>query len=538
MATVRAGHAALRRGAWSEARASFEAVLREEETAEALEGLSWALWWLDEVDGCFAAREAAYRRYRADGDLRGAARLALWLSDDYSEFRRQEAVSDGWFQRAARLLGELPPAPEHGWMAAFEAHGALAGGDYEGALQLAGEARELGRELGVVDVEMFALATEGVVLVARGDVADGMRRLDEASAAALGGEFEDLRAAGWTCCLLIGACESVRDFGRAAQWCAEAEAFGRRLDIRFVSGICRAHYGVVLCWRGDWDAAERELTGAVDELTEKRPGWRTAALVRLGELRRRQGRTAEALDLFAAAEHDPLARLGRAEAALDRGDAAGARHEAERMLPTARPIARAGALEVLVRACAAADDPEATATHAGALRAIADALPTAPLLAAASYGEGLAAAAAGDHATALARFDAAVEGYAGCEAPLETARARLGVAVALAGLGRAEAARREAAAAVEALAAIGAEGETARAQAVARRLGATPRGELSAREVEVLRLVAEGMGDRQIAGELTLSEHTVHRHVANIHTKLRCSSRAAAVALAHRRGLL
>ena len=133
MATVRAGHAALRRGAWSEARASFEAALREEETAEALEGLSWALWWLDEVDGCFAAREAAYRRYRADGDLRGAARLALWLSDDYSEFRRQEAVSDGWFQRAARLLGELPPAPEHGWMAAFEAHGALAGGDYEGS---------------------------------------------------------------------------------------------------------------------------------------------------------------------------------------------------------------------------------------------------------------------------------------------------------------------------------------------------------------------------------------------------------------------
>jgi LuxR family maltose regulon positive regulatory protein len=539
MATVRAGQAALARGAWSEARASFEAALREEETAEALEGLSWALWWLDDVDACFAAREAAYRRYRADGDLRGAARLALWLSDDYSEFRREEAVSGGWFQRAARLLDELPPSPEHGWLTVFEAHGVLAAGDHERALQLAGEARELGRKLGVVDVEMFALATEGVIHVSRGDVAGGMRRLDEAAAAALGGEFDDLRAAGWTCCLLIGACERVRDFGRAAQWCAEAEAFGRRLDIRFVSGVCRAHYGAVLCWHGDWIAAERELIGALDELTEKRPGWRTVAVVRLGELRRRQGRTAEALELFGAAESDPLARLGRAEAALDAGDAVAARDDAERLLRAAKaPVARAGALELLVRACVAAGEGQAGAPHAAELRTIAEALDTAPLLAAASYCEGLVAAAAGDHATALARHEAALEHYAGSEAPVETARARLGLAEAHAAHGRCEAARREAAAAVEALHAIGAEAECGRAREVARRLGVAPRRELSAREVEVLRLVAEGLGDRQIASELTLSEHTVHRHVANIHGKLRCSSRAAAVALAHRRGLL
>jgi DNA-binding NarL/FixJ family response regulator len=541
MATLRAGRAALARGAWSEARASFEAALREDDTAEAREGLSWALWWLDDVDACFAAREEAYRRYRAEGDLRGAARLALWLSDDYSEFRREEAVSGGWFQRAARLLAELPPVPEHGWLAAFEAHGALAAGDHEKALRLAGRARELGRELGAVDVEMFALATEGVVLVARGEVGAGMRRLDEAAAAALVGEFEDLRAAGWTCCLLIGACERVRDFSRAAQWCAEAEAFGRRLDIRFVSGVCRAHYGAVLCWHGDWGAAERELTAALDELTKKRPGWRTAAVVRLGELRRRQGRMAEALELFGAAAADPLARLGRAEAALDAGDAATARDDAERLLRTATgPAARAGALELLVRACltAGAGVQATAAPHAAELRAIATAIDTAPLRAAASYCEGLVAAAAGDHEIALARHDAAVEAYAASEAPVETARARLGLAQALAALGRGEAARREAAAAVEALDAIGAEAECGRAREVARRLGAAPRGELSAREVEVLRLVADGLGDRQIATELTLSEHTVHRHVANIHAKLRCSSRAAAVALAHRRGLL
>ena len=496
MATAHAGRAALARGAWEEARASFEAALAEEESAEALEGLSWAAWWLDDVDACFDARERAYRRYREDGDLRGAARMALWLSDDYAEFRRQEAVAGGWFQRAARLLEELPPAPEHGWLAVFEAHVTLAGGDPEGALRLAGQARELGREHGAVDLEMFALATEGVVLVAQGAVADGMRRLDEAAAAALGGEFEDLRAAGWTCCLLIGACEKVRDFGRAAQWCAEADAFSRRLDVRFVKGVCRAHYGAVLCWHGDWDGAERELTGALAQLTEKRPAWRSVAVVRLGELRRRQGRTAEALELFGAAEHDPLARLGRAEAALDGGDPAATRDDAARLLRGATaPAARAGVLELLVRACLAAADEDVPRRAAPLprpetmLRRRATRSPLRPLTppscgrsptcsrprrwpARRTIATGLVAAAGGDHEAALAHHEAAVERYAASEAPLETARARLGVAEALAALGRTEAARREATAAVEALEAIGAAPECRRALAIARRIGA------------------------------------------------------------------
>ena len=207
-----AGRAALARGAWEEARVSFAEALAVEESGEALEGLSWAAWWVDDVEACFDLRERAYRRYREAGDLRGAARLALWLGDDYLEFRGEHAVASGWTQRAARLLEELDPVPEHGWLAVFEAHAALGGGDTARAHRLAGEARELGRRLGAVDLEMFAVATEGAALVADGEVAAGMRRLDEAAAAALGGEYEDLRAAGWTCCYLIGACEQVRDF--------------------------------------------------------------------------------------------------------------------------------------------------------------------------------------------------------------------------------------------------------------------------------------------------------------------------------------
>jgi DNA-binding CsgD family transcriptional regulator len=61
---------------------------------------------------------------------------------------------------------------------------------------------------------------------------------------------------------------------------------------------------------------------------------------------------------------------------------------------------------------------------------------------------------------------------------------------------------------------------------------------LSAREAEVLQLVAEGLSDAEIAGRLIVSPHTVHRHVANIRTKLGQSSRAAAAAYAARRGLI
>jgi DNA-binding CsgD family transcriptional regulator len=62
--------------------------------------------------------------------------------------------------------------------------------------------------------------------------------------------------------------------------------------------------------------------------------------------------------------------------------------------------------------------------------------------------------------------------------------------------------------------------------------------ELSAREMEVLRLVADGLSDREIAERLVLSPHTVHRHVANIRNKLRQPSRAAAAAHAARLGLI
>src|SRR5215216_6359961 len=103
---IRDGEGALARGEWGEARAIFEQELEERETVDALEGLSWAAWWVEDVATCLEARERAYRVSRRDGEMRRAAMLALWVADDYLILRGQRAIANGWFQRAARIRGD------------------------------------------------------------------------------------------------------------------------------------------------------------------------------------------------------------------------------------------------------------------------------------------------------------------------------------------------------------------------------------------------------------------------------------------------
>lgn len=163
-ASIEAGHGALARGAWEEARACFEAALEKEETPEALEGLSWAAWWLDDAGVVFDARERAYRLYRKRGDAAGAARMAIWLAVDHLDFHGALAVASGWLQRAHRLLDPLEPGPEHGWLAFHDGYVASMRGEAAKAEELGTYAAELGRRFEVPDLEMLGLALEGATL--------------------------------------------------------------------------------------------------------------------------------------------------------------------------------------------------------------------------------------------------------------------------------------------------------------------------------------------------------------------------------------
>lgn len=515
-----------------------------EETPEALEGLSWAAWWLNDAEVLFDARERAYRMYRSREDRLAAARMATWLGTDHVDFRGELAVAQGWLARARRLLEGLEPRCEHGWLDVHEAEKHLMLNDTTSARELGSRAAGLGRRLGVVELEMMGLATEGLAFVTEGEVERGMSRLDEAAAAALGEEFGEIWPVGWCCCYMIYACERVRDYDRAAQWCGRLEEWSRRMDIEFVNRTCRAHYAGVLIWRGTWAEAELELTESAERLGESRPPMAAEATVRLGELRRRQGRLDEAEEIFEEVAEHPLALLGLGEVCMDRVDAGGARDRAEqylRELPSVTGTLRAAGLELLVRAHVSLGEETKATAGLEELESVTSVVSTDPLRASAQFCAGVLEAAFGDSDTARAALEDASRLFHRSGAPFEAARSRLELARVLAGLGRSRDALREARAAATSLRRIGAAHEAGRADALALELegpssdGSSP---LTRREREVLGLVAEGKTDAAIAKALVISEHTVHRHVANILAKFCCASRSAAVAEALRKNLI
>jgi ATP/maltotriose-dependent transcriptional regulator MalT len=537
---VAAGVAALARADWEEARRCFESALAGDESVAAWEGLSWATSWLGDTDASLAAREQAFRAYRASGDVGGASRMAGWLANDSLHFRGDDAVAAGWLERGRSLLDGRPPSADHGWLLVIEAYYALeVDADPETAATKAAEAAALGAELHVPDLEALGIAIEGAARVVQGRVDEGLRRLDEAAAVSAGEEFELPISPAWTLCILIAACERVGDFERVAQWCEAMRSIGERLNGRHLVGVCRSAYGQVLACRGEWPAAEIELMAALADLEAMRPGMAPGGLARLGELRARQGRTDEARALFERALPHRPALVGLGTLALEGGDALGAAEIAERILRrigVAAPIERVPPLELLARARGALADFDQAGDALVELADIVERLGTPYLRGRACLVAGEVAELSGDHEHARRTLEDALDLFAESAAPYEAALSRLALSGALVSLGRADAAATEAECAREELAKLGASRDAVRSE----QLGGAPGGlgELTPREREVLTLIAQGLGDAEIAERLVVSPHTVHRHVANVRTKLRLPSRAAAVAYATREGLL
>jgi DNA-binding NarL/FixJ family response regulator len=388
---------------------------------------------------------------------------------------------------------------------------------------------------------MTARTLQGLALVSMGRVDEGTRLLDEGTAAATAGELYDPIAIGSCCCNMIIACERSRDFDRAGQWCEQLAAFCDRTGQRPLLALCRAHHGTVQMMRGDWAAAEQDLEWAAGELSTLRPPLAGYARARLAQLRRRQGRPGDARALLAQATTHVLAPLVHAELSLDEDDPSAAQGSAERYLRAVadgQPIESAAALEVLVPIGIRLGEPLAAADAHARLAAIAEAVGTDPLRAAERCAAGRTALAAREHDAARTAFEDAIDLYLRSVMPFEAAQARLDLARTLAAQDRAAAALEHALAAHSMFSELGAARALKDADKLVAKLGRRRPGGLTGREQEVLRLVAQGLSNRQIAERLVVSEHTVHRHVANIYARLGVSTRAAAVALASERDLL
>lgn len=547
-ASLRAANDALQRGAWEEARELFDELLVTEESAEAYDGLATCCRFLGALDESLAARERAYRLYHEGGDLPAALIAAAWLGRDSGLPRAEASIARAWFAVARRLAAKTDSALALGTLDYYEGQFALLGEiDAPRAGDLGARARELGRKCGNIDLEMQGLSLQGVAAVAEGRVQEGMALVEEAAAAVFGGELAGVDAAGWVCCHVIYACERVSDTRRAAEWCVAMRGFCERWNMPGMFGMCRAHHGSVLMHEGRWAEAEEELDEAAALFLSAAPALAFEAVVRLCELRLRQGRFEEIEPLaeMLAESHVPWLTLpSQAGVALAQGDPESARAMLDRylrMLPARERTGRAAAHELAVQAHLAVGDLDAASASAQALADIAAIAATDRLVGASELAKGRVLAARGEDGDARVSFEHAIDLLSRAAAPYDIGCARIALAETLSRLGHRSQAIAQLRSARDTLHALGAARMTATAE---RRLGELApvrrpdRWNLSERELDVLRMTADGGSNSEIARRLGISPHTVHRHMANIRTKLGGDSKAAVVAVATREGLI
>lgn len=531
---ITAGEDALARCEWSDAKAHFEAALADApDEPRALDGLAMAMFWLGDLAAPRGLRERAYVEYRRRGDARQAAEAAVFVAGEYRIASENEAAAGGWLARAERCLEGVPLVPEHG---TIELERAKMAADAHVAERHARRALEIGRELDAPDLEIAALAQLGVRLVATGRWEEGMALLDEAMAAAMGGEASDALAICDTCCQTLVACDQIADSKRAAEWCRVVIEFTERRRFTPVYAWCRAIFAGVLTSIGDWDRAERELLESLRIYgTIGGIGSRVLTLARLAELRLRQGRPEEAERVLAGCEEHPLAVVPVARLRLLRGDVPTAAAMLERrlgVLPDDAP-ARAPLLALVVEARLAAGDVAGAAGAAENLEQLAQRLRRENLRA-------LAHVAAADvalarHEDALARLERALELFVRLGMPFEAGEVRLRMARLFAEAGS-ELAASEAEHALDTFARLGAARHADEAAALLRSMGVRGRPaprrheELTRRESEVLQLLGEGLSNAEIAQRLVISQKTVGHHVGRIFRKLGLRNRAEAAA--------
>ena len=538
---IAGGTAALAAGRWAEARAAFEAAAAHGERAEACFGLAVALWWLGENQASVGQCTRAYALFRRAGERAGAVQCAVWLCVTYKANFANFAAAGGWIARADRLLEGIEPGPLHGWAWVARAYRST---DLTAAERLTARALEVARAAGDVDLELVALSQLGLIRVGQGQTEAGFALIDEATAAALGGERTHLDTVVYACCDMLNACELANDIDRAAQWCRVADDFVKTYGCPFLYAECRIFYGSVLAARGRWEEADRELAVGLRITDGACPALHARALIRLAGLRVRQGRLEEADELLARMRDrvDVQEELALSVAALllARGDGAAASRALERRLHllAEHRIYLAAALELLVDAHIAAGEVDAAAAVADRLLR-GDPPGDDRLAAAVSSVEGRIALARGDFDLAGARLESALAAWSRLELPFEVARTRYELGRALARDAR-DLAIEHARHALDGLERLGAARDADRVAAFLRSLGVSARtgpkgvGRLTEREQEVLHLLGAGLSNPEIAARLQISRKTAAHHVSNILGKLELRNRAEAAAFAAR----
>ena len=538
-ATVEHAREALARCDWSEAYELLaEAGIADSTDPNTLAALADAAWWVSRLDECIAARERAYGLYEEAGDARRAARLAMLLYDNHI-FKSRRPAAGGWLRRAQRLLVSEPECPEQGGLLVREAEAEHTQGAVDRAIETAQRALDIGRRLGVADLEADALQAIGRLLVVGGRPAEGLAVYDEAMLLAVEGKLSPFET-GKVYCSLISACEELGDYQRAAEWTEVGARWSEGHPVTVFPGLCRVHRAGVLQQRGDWAEAEEEARRAYTELCDVNVFNSGLAFYEIGEIRRRLGDLPGAEDAFARAdEHgrQPQPGLALLRLAQGRVDAAAASIARAVSEETWNRLGRAKLLPAKVEIAVAVDDWEGARAALADLEVIADEYDSPGLRAAAALARGRLELGAGDPAAACATLRRALHQWQALDLPYEVASTRMLLGRACRAAGDEEAASSSLDAAAAIFQRLGAALDAERARGLRGGGLPLPHG-LTEREAEVLRLVAAGCTNKDVAAQLYLSEKTVARHLSNIFAKISVSSRAGATAYAFEHGIV
>ena len=533
------GWEALLVGRWDQAKAGFEAELRAGETPAALDGLARSLWWLADVPGAIDAWERAYVTYRREGDDSAAARVALFLHKEHGQTLGNFTVANGWLARARDLLSGLPLSAARGWLKLAESETEMSPAE---SYDLAQEALEAGRRFRDPDLELAALGRVGLAEIWLGRVEEGMTHFDEGMAAATAGEHRDLRTLGDLFCTLMVAAEVTLEADRFEQWNRALFSYMKRCNHPDVLTFCGTCCAEVLSAAGQWDEGEKWLTDTLSALEASGQHARCVhPATRLASLRVMQGRLEEAEVLLRGYEDLPEATQPQVALYMAKGHTALAAARLHRRLNqlgrnnlVATPL-----LAQLVEVQLAQGDHAGAETTAETLAQIAKRSGQDRVEAEAELAIGSVMGASANTDNATEHLEKALALFERCRLPQKTARAHLALA-RVAAAGDRERAVEEARQALDAFERLGATRDADMAASFLRELGVGGRtgpkllGELSKREVEVLRLLGYGLTNAEIAARLYISTKTVASHAGNVFAKLNVRNRAEAATFAQR----
>lgn len=483
----------------------------------------------------------AHHKFLNRENIPKAAYCAFWVGMILFNLG-EEAQASGWMARAQRLIDDFPKkCAEQGFLLIPKALQRLRDGDAVSAYDLFNQANEIGNHFNNHDVTALGRLGRGQALIMQGKIVEGTRLFDETMVSVVSDDISPI-VAGIVYCAVIESCQKIYDLSRAREWTKALTRWcDSQPDLVPYRGQCMIHRAEIMQLHGDWEDAVREIQRAC-QILSKPPADNAAgeAFYRQGELYRLKGKFSKAIEMYRQASKNGkkpqpgLALLRLDQDQLDVAKTAICQVEKEKKGPTARSAILPAYIDIML----AADDLPSAKNAAEELSKIANEFSASFLQAAVARAQGKLLFEADQYPEALEKFRRAWSFFNETGASYEAAQTRVLIGLTGRKVGDEDTAKLELDAARWIFKKLGAAPDLQKVDNILRNYRQNKPHGLTPRELQVLRLLATGKTNKEIASELFISERTVDRHVSNIYGKLNVPSRSAATAYAYEHRLI